>query len=472
MATDIATALAIGQVGQAGQSARTQRALAERLMGGATAGRPVYSPWAALAQGLTGGVGGYMAADADEKEQEARRNAIAEALSGQERRQQAQRDEVAGITMGNPVPDGMHGPARPALQGDDRINALAALAPNNPAAAAQLGVDQIRDQRSFQERQAAEQRTFQERVAAAQRAHAAALAARPQLPPGYRLTPAGTAERIPGLPADVRAPISVAPGATLVDPVTGRPVFAAPERPVPVAPGGALVDPQTGRIVTERAPAEQAPRSPERLEQDLRVAGAGRPSVEVRTGQSFGDRIAELGARRLDEQRGAVTQAAEALRSAARVQSLIDDGVISGTGANARLAIEQALRTAGVVDGNRVPSTQVLMAELAQNTLGAAGGLSGPTSDRDILFLREIVAGNINLDAATIRRVTAIAAERSGRVLDGYNRLAQEFGQIPDIPPFLRQMYAPIERPTGAAAPGQGAPQVIEYDAQGRRVTR
>jgi hypothetical protein len=198
MATDLATAIALGQLGQAGQSERTRRSLAERLTAGATTGRPVYSLGAALAQGLTGALGGYMAADADQREQTARNNAIAEALRGQDERQRAQMDAVIGVTQGNPVPEGQMGPARPASTGPAREDALALLSVTNPAARAQLDLDRDRTQRAAQERLVAGQRATQLEVARIQ----AGTRNQPQLPAGFRMRPDGTAERIPGLPEE------------------------------------------------------------------------------------------------------------------------------------------------------------------------------------------------------------------------------------------------------------------------------
>lgn len=164
MATDLATALAMGQVGQAGQAARQRRALADRLVAGATSGRPLYSPLAALAQGLTAGIGGYMAADADIEERDARNKAIADALAGQETQRRNQQAEVAAITQGDaPLEDGAQGPVRAPLTGPARMDALAGMAAFNPAAAAQFQLEQRRADEERRERERAEDLAFRER---------------------------------------------------------------------------------------------------------------------------------------------------------------------------------------------------------------------------------------------------------------------------------------------------------------------
>lgn len=54
-------------------------------------------------------------------------------------------------------------------------------------------------------------------------------------------------------------PVSVSPGASLVDPRTGKAVFSAPANPVNVSPGSTLVDPQTGqaKFTAPQAPSPQ-----------------------------------------------------------------------------------------------------------------------------------------------------------------------------------------------------------------------
>lgn len=58
--------------------------------------------------------------------------------------------------------------------------------------------------------------------------------------------------------AKPRAPVSVAPGAALVDPVTGRQVYQAPpapQRPMAVSPGATVIDSATGRPIYTAPPA-------------------------------------------------------------------------------------------------------------------------------------------------------------------------------------------------------------------------
>ena len=64
-----------------------------------------------------------------------------------------------------------------------------------------------------------------------------------------------------------KSPVSVGPGATLVDPSSNKPIYTNPNqqagalRPVSVPEGGTLVDPQTGRVIhtSPKTPKEQTP---------------------------------------------------------------------------------------------------------------------------------------------------------------------------------------------------------------------
>jgi len=77
--------------------------------------------------------------------------------------------------------------------------------------------------------------------------------------PGAALVDPTTGQPIFTAPERPDRPVAVGPGGILVDPKTGRQIFQAPERPMTVGPGGALVDPRTGRPVFQAEPAPQGP---------------------------------------------------------------------------------------------------------------------------------------------------------------------------------------------------------------------
>ncbi len=199
--------------------------------------------------------------------------------------------------------------------------------------------------------------------------------------------------------------------------------------------------------------------NPEEEAQRVRLAQAGRPSVSVNTERTFTGQLAERGANRVDEMRGQASTAADGIRTADRIATLLDSGVITGTAAETRLGIERALRTAGIIDGRRVANTEQLVAELARTTLPMAESLRGPTSDRDIAFLRDAVAGRIEVTAETIRRMAGLSREYGERAITNYNSVVTPLGADSSIPPAMRQLYSPMSAPDRPAPPApNGAP--------------
>lgn len=239
------------------------------------------------------------------------------------------------------------------------------------------------------------------------------------------------------------------------------------DRTQTVAPGSFIM--RNGQVVG------QVPDAPDRTLETVegpdgrpvlvpRAQAAGRvpvrtPAVTVNNNTNnqpdnvFNRELAQRTSARVAELQPQAQIAAESIRTAQRVQALLNDGVIAGTGAGAREAIERALVTAGLVDGQRVANTGQLMAELAGATLAAAGGLSGPTSDRDILFLREVVGGNVALTPDTIRRIVQVTNDRAMRTLTEYNRIAESIQGEEGVANASRQVFRPIPIPTVDAAP-------------------
>jgi len=157
--------------------------------------------------------------------------------------------------------------------------------------------------------------------------------------------------------------------------------------------------------------------------QKARIAKAGASSTNVNVstekkyGERFGGLIAEADAAKL----AAAEKAPEAAATADRVMDLIGTGkVITGTGANARLQIAKALNLAGGTDSEKIRNTEVLIASLAETTLGAikssnlGAGQGFTNADRD--FLEKAKAGQLSYDSkslAELARLSRLAAEKS-----------------------------------------------------------
>lgn len=134
--------------------------------------------------------------------------------------------------------------------------------------------------------------------------------------------------------------------------------------------------------------------------------GASRTSVNVSTdkkyGEIFGTKLAEQDAAMID----ASKSAPERLYSARRVKQLLAENPITGTGANARLSLEKAFVTAGLVDGTNVKNTEALASNLAAQTLEAikTSGLGSGQgfTDKDRQFLEKAKSGNIEMNSGSL----------------------------------------------------------------------
>ena len=183
-------------------------------------------------------------------------------------------------------------------------------------------------------------------------------------------------------------------------------------------------------------------------EQRKRLAEAGKPTTTITNDRSFGDRISENAANEVKDARGSARTGADAIRTANRIEQLLNSDVIVGAGADMRLGFERALSTVGLIDGRRVTNTEQLMAELARNVLPLVESLKGPTSDRDIEFLRQAANGQITFSKDTIARASQLARDYGSRSIENYNSLVEPIQSDEKIPPAARNVYRPVGIPT------------------------
>ena len=140
-------------------------------------------------------------------------------------------------------------------------------------------------------------------------------------------------------------------------------------------------------------------------DQQRRRAGAA--TTTVNTGNTYGSTVAQsLGksdSALVDAARAAPTQ----IENATRIKNLLEQNPITGTGAEARLSLDRALSTAGLIDKNRTRATETLVSALAGSTLEAVKtsglGAGQGFTDKDREFLERARSGNIEINAGTLR---------------------------------------------------------------------
>lgn len=209
-----------------------------------------------------------------------------------------------------------------------------------------------------------------------------------------------------------------------------------------VAPGASLVQVgQDGTVTPTYTAPVAAEKDPEQIRQLKIIYGDGTPEYRAalqRLGQKttthqpaanvnntvsiagpenkYNQIVGEgLGKAGLDTVEAAKA-APEVVRNARMVRGAIEAGAITGTGAEARLAVQKALETAGLVGPGKAANTQALMAGLGKITLasikssGLGAGQGFTNTDRE--FLQQASSGTIDSTPENLLRV----AELSERV--------------------------------------------------------
>jgi hypothetical protein len=161
-----------------------------------------------------------------------------------------------------------------------------------------------------------------------------------------------------------------------------------------------------------------------------RNARASAPNISMSTERSYAGTVAGELAKADAGVLDAARSAPQRIQSAEAVLKILEtQAPITGTGANARLALDKALATAGIVDGKSVVSTENLASELASQTLDAikSSGLGSGQgfTDKDRQFLEKARAGNIELNAGTLHYLARKNAESARQAIRRGNVIAK-----------------------------------------------
>ena len=148
---------------------------------------------------------------------------------------------------------------------------------------------------------------------------------------------------------------------------------------------------------------------------------------------------------------------------------LLNEGVTTGSFADARHSIAKFLHTAGLVDSPEVANTDAFIANSAKNTLAILGtgelGAGTGLSDADREFAAKVAAASIQLDEMAVRRILEINAKASKLKMERHNSKLDWLLQSPDlnvpsldyyrieeIPDVSHFSAFPKKRPEGARA--------------------
>lgn len=244
-------------------------------------------------------------------------------------------------------------------------------------------------------------------------------------------------------------------------------------KPQVLAPGAALY--QGGRVIAQR-PAE--------LPSDVRIAEWYRnatpaqrqaydQSQAVRRQQISIDQRQEgaLAAALGKEQGEAIAEGRKGALSAVSNldtintgRQLLKEGVLTGTGAEFLVNLNQALKTIGIDAGyaDAAANSQAFTANMAASVgqlikqFGAGTGLSN--ADRE--YAEKMAGGKITLDEKAIRRILDINERASKNVIQTHNKSVEKAGKAAEWFKVEEPTFEPVDLPSLPAAPRSTVPRL------------
>lgn len=170
---------------------------------------------------------------------------------------------------------------------------------------------------------------------------------------------------------------------------------------------------------------------------EISKSRAGASNVSVNTEKSYAGNVAEGLAKQDVAVIDAARSAPQRVQSARQVKDLLDKNPITGTGAEARLSLNKALATAGLIGGEQVKNTETLASVLANQTLDAikTSGLGSGQgfTDKDRQFLERAKSGNLEVNAGTLRQLADLNERAALSSIDRGNQIIGKLRQNPTM---------------------------------------
>lgn len=256
------------------------------------------------------------------------------------------------------------------------------------------------------------------------------------------------------------APVTVAPGASLVDPRTMKPVFTAPrEQTLP----SAIQEYQFAQGQGYRGTFEQ-------WDRERKKAGANSVNVSVNTEKSLLNEVAGGIGKAVTDARGNAQAALGTIGTVNRLMDSLDSGqVMAGPGTTFRqfgLQVGNMLGVAGQSAQEKLVNTRQAIQSLAQLELDAAQQMKGQgqITEAERAIIRRAASGDIDSMTVPELRLLGGILDRTARTkIRSYNTQAQPLATNPNaavLAPFLN-----VEEPAA-----RQNPQILRFDAQGNPV--
>lgn len=217
--------------------------------------------------------------------------------------------------------------------------------------------------------------------------------------------------------AEVNKPLSVAPNASLVDPVTKQPVYTAP-----AAPTNDITNYEYGQA------------HPGFTDEQIKMKRAGSQNTVINN--AVNPVVKGIGDQFIEDRAGAKA-AADTIRTLHEARALVDEGIYTGAGADKRLDLAKLGKAFNLSDTDKIATTEAFRSAIGQSVLNNAKTLGANPSEGDRKFIQDVMAGNITLDEKAIRKIVDIQEGLARGKIGRYNEQAKKLVEtMPDLQQF------------------------------------
>jgi hypothetical protein len=169
--------------------------------------------------------------------------------------------------------------------------------------------------------------------------------------------------------------------------------------------------------------------------------------------------------KRLDASRDIAKGARQSMLASQEALHALDNGAITGIGANQRLDMAKLVTSLGLKDmGNEVQNTEVFrgaMQPIVANILHQTSGMS-QLSEGELRFAAAAAAGNITLNASSMRELLRIIDTRSKEIINDHRTLTDALYGSEKNPQFHATWGVDVPPPK----PGSTDAQALEWATQ------
>jgi hypothetical protein len=160
--------------------------------------------------------------------------------------------------------------------------------------------------------------------------------------------------------------------------------------------------------------------------QKVRIARAGASNINLAQEKAFESELGKGQAESIVKSRTAAQDAASIIDTVKTGRDIMKSGIITGTGADFLVNLNQGLKTAGIDAGyaDAAANSQAFTANMANSVgklikqFGAGTGLS----DADREYAKDMAGGRISLDAKAINKILDINERAARNVITRHNK--------------------------------------------------